>query len=78
MLWLIDGETLSQLTHDQLDQFVASSLQDNVIAARVSPSQKARICSSVKARSTVLAIGDGSNDVGMIREADLGVGMRGR
>ena len=28
-------------------------------------------------RKTILAIGDGANDVGMIQEADIGVGISG-
>lgn len=31
----------------------------------------------VKTGSTTLAIGDGANDVGMLQEADIGVGISG-
>ncbi|PIM99409.1 Phospholipid-translocating ATPase [Handroanthus impetiginosus] len=52
---------------------------DVVICCRVSPKQKASITRMVKEHSgkTILAIGDGANDVGMIQEADIGVGISG-
>jgi phospholipid-transporting ATPase len=51
-----------------------------VIACRVSPKQKGSIVKMVKEYQkgkTTLAIGDGANDVGMIMEADIGVGIAG-
>ena len=54
----------------------------SVIACRVSPAQKAGIVSMVKHGITptpvTLAIGDGANDVSMIQEAHLGVGISGK
>lgn len=49
-------------------------------SCRVTPAQKADVVLSVqKATGEVtLAIGDGANDVGMIRRANLGVGISGR
>ncbi len=76
--WLIEGSELHNLTDEQLKDFVKKAIDGNLIAARVSPSQKARICAAVKEFKNVMAVGDGSNDVGMIRTADLGIGMRGR
>jgi magnesium-transporting ATPase (P-type) len=53
-----------------------------VIACRVSPSQKALIVKMVKEgiapTPMTLAIGDGANDVGMIQEAHLGIGISGK
>ena len=52
-----------------------------VIACRVSPLQKASIVRMVKTskeRPVTLAIGDGANDVAMIHEARVGVGICGR
>ena len=50
-------------------------------ACRVSPSQKALIVRMVKRGIApppmTLAIGDGANDVGMIQEAHLGIGISG-
>ncbi|KAL0489753.1 phospholipid-transporting ATPase [Acrasis kona] len=52
-----------------------------VICCRVSPDQKAFIVSMVRKyipSCITLAIGDGANDVGMIRTAHLGVGIIGQ
>ena len=50
-----------------------------MVACRVSPSQKAEICKCVKRflQKTTLCIGDGANDVAMILEAHVGVGIAG-
>lgn len=50
-----------------------------VLCCRVSPLQKARVVELVKASTaaTLLAIGDGANDVGMIQAAHVGVGLSG-
>ena len=52
-----------------------------VLACRVSPKQKADIVNMVKLRFTdkvSLAIGDGANDVNMILQAHVGVGIAGK
>jgi phospholipid-transporting ATPase len=52
-----------------------------VIACRVSPLQKASLVRMVKRdpmQPVTLAIGDGANDVGMIHEAKVGVGINGK
>jgi len=51
----------------------------SVVACRMQPNQKAMIVNLVKTTQKVvtLAIGDGANDEQMIREADVGVGIRG-
>ena len=54
---------------------------DVVLACRVSPKQKADIVNMVKERhptKTTLAIGDGANDVAMILQAHVGVGILGK
>ncbi|NXU56235.1 AT8B3 ATPase, partial [Turnix velox] len=50
-----------------------------VICCRVTPKQKALIVQLVKKhkRAITLAIGDGANDVNMIKTADIGVGISG-
>ncbi|XP_009874685.1 PREDICTED: phospholipid-transporting ATPase IK, partial [Apaloderma vittatum] len=50
-----------------------------VICCRVTPKQKALIVQLVKKHKKVvtLAIGDGANDVNMIKTADIGVGISG-
>jgi magnesium-transporting ATPase (P-type) len=52
-----------------------------VIACRVSPLQKAALVRMVKAapgNPVTLGIGDGANDVGMIHESRVGIGISGR
>lgn len=78
---VIDGKALEiALQSDVKDQFLRLAVNcASVICCRVSPKQKALITRSVKRYTgkTTLAIGDGANDVGMIQEADIGVGISG-
>lgn len=51
-----------------------------VVCCRVSPSQKADMVRMIKKTDksiTTLAIGDGANDVSMIMEAHIGIGLYG-
>lgn len=51
-----------------------------VICCRVSPSQKADVVRLIKEddpETITLSIGDGANDVSMIKEAHIGVGLFG-
>lgn len=53
----------------------------SVIVYRCSPAQKAEIVTLVKTRvkdSITLAIGDGANDVNMIQQAHVGIGIMGK
>jgi phospholipid-translocating ATPase len=51
----------------------------SVICCRVTPKQKAQLVRLVRdAGHLALAIGDGGNDVSMIQEAHVGVGIRGK
>jgi magnesium-transporting ATPase (P-type) len=54
----------------------------SVIACRLTPLQKQQLVALVKndtvPKATTLSIGDGANDVSMIREADVGVGIFGK
>lgn len=57
-----------------------SKTVDAVICCRVSPSQKADVVRLIKQDdpgTITLAIGDGANDVSMIREAHIGIGLFG-
>uniref|UniRef100_A0A8C1RBG8 Phospholipid-transporting ATPase n=1 Tax=Cyprinus carpio TaxID=7962 RepID=A0A8C1RBG8_CYPCA len=51
-----------------------------VICCRVTPKQKANVVSLVKRykKAVTLSIGDGANDVNMIKTADIGVGISGQ
>jgi len=51
-----------------------------VLACRVSPKQKGEVVALVKDKfpdKATLAIGDGANDVAMIMEAHVGLGIAG-
>lgn len=54
----------------------------SVICCRCSPQQKRTLTEGVKKykhkKESVLGIGDGGNDVGMIQAADVGVGIVGK
>ncbi len=51
-----------------------------MLCCRVSPKQKSDVVALAKANTPniTLAIGDGANDVPMIMEAHIGVGIRGK
>ncbi|CAK7208943.1 phospholipid transporting ATPase [Sporothrix bragantina] len=78
---VIDGFTLRYALTDELSQkFLLLCKQcKSVLCCRVSPAQKAAVCALVKNGLDVmtLSIGDGANDVAMIQEADVGVGIAG-
>jgi phospholipid-translocating ATPase len=78
---VIDGFTLRWVLSDALKQkFLLLCKQcKSVLCCRVSPAQKAAVVSMVKNGLDVitLSIGDGANDVAMIQEADVGVGIAG-
>jgi phospholipid-translocating P-type ATPase (flippase) len=76
------GDALEIMLRDEYvdDFFTLASACQSVICCRVSPSQKAAVVRMMRVRSgkVTLAIGDGANDVGMITEADVGVGISGK
>ncbi|CAI9113448.1 OLC1v1014052C1 [Oldenlandia corymbosa var. corymbosa] len=78
---IIDGKALSfALEHDMKDVFFELAIScATVICCRSTPKQKALVTRLVKGKTgrTTLAIGDGANDVGMLQEADIGVGISG-
>ncbi|KAK7349266.1 hypothetical protein VNO77_06499 [Canavalia gladiata] len=78
---IIDGKTLTYALEDDMKHLFLGLAVDcaSVICCRVSPKQKALVTRLVKQGTgkTTLAIGDGANDVGMIQEADIGVGISG-
>lgn len=64
-----------------IDLFLPLALKcRSVILSRVSPFMKASVVAAVKKYpgTVTLAIGDGANDVGMIQEAHVGIGINGR
>ena len=82
---VIEGAALKHLLGDPLLEeilFAVASSCEAVIACRVSPQQKALLVNLVRHNVTpepiTLAIGDGANDVGMIQEAHVGIGISGK
>uniref|UniRef100_M4D7K9 Phospholipid-transporting ATPase n=1 Tax=Brassica campestris TaxID=3711 RepID=M4D7K9_BRACM len=78
---IIDGKSLAYALEDDM-KYIFLELATgcaSVICCRSSPKQKALVTRLVKTGSgqTTLAIGDGANDVGMLQEADIGVGISG-
>ena len=80
---VVDGRTLANIISDK---FISRRFFDigvkakSVVCCRVSPLQKAEVVAIVKRNrraSITLAIGDGANDVSMIKEAHIGVGIQG-
>ncbi|EGG00206.1 putative aminophospholipid translocase [Melampsora larici-populina 98AG31] len=78
---VIDGDTLRYALDSSLKaNFLALTVQcETVVCCRVSPAQKALTVKLVKEGrgAMTLAIGDGANDVAMIQEAHIGVGIAG-
>ncbi|XP_072958712.1 putative phospholipid-transporting ATPase 9 isoform X1 [Typha angustifolia] len=78
---IIDGKSLAYaLEDDAKNLFLQLALScGSVICCRSSPKQKALVTRLVKegTRKVTLAIGDGANDVGMLQEADIGIGISG-
>ncbi|CAI9763197.1 unnamed protein product [Fraxinus pennsylvanica] len=78
---IIDGKSLSFVLDKNLEHaFLEIAIScASVICCRSTPKQKALVTRLVKMGTgkTTLAIGDGANDVGMLQEADIGVGISG-
>nr|CAI5827527.1 unnamed protein product [Callosobruchus analis] len=78
---IIDGKTLSLVLSPRLrDMFMKLCLSCKVvICCRVSPIQKSEVVENVRknTKAVTLAIGDGANDVAMIRKAHVGIGISG-
>ena len=80
---IVTGETLSKITENKNTTTLFAhlfNLSDTIISCRVSPNQKAQLVKIIKLlnpNKSTLAIGDGANDVGMILEADVGIGIQG-
>ncbi|KAK9764787.1 hypothetical protein K7432_007425 [Basidiobolus ranarum] len=79
---VIDGNALTTIVEDQNcnEQFMKlCMLAHTVVCCRVTPSQKCQVVTTIKEKGFVtLSIGDGGNDVLMIQQANVGVGIRGR
>ncbi|KAL6192981.1 hypothetical protein ACLB2K_034066 [Fragaria x ananassa] len=78
---IIDGKSLAYALEDDIKSLFLELAMGcaSVICCRSSPKQKALVTRLVKSGTgkTTLAIGDGANDVGMLQEADIGIGISG-
>ncbi len=81
---VVDGQTLSYIEGDETLSYLFFDLAvtvDSVICCRASPGQKASLVKQIRnkvKKSVTLAIGDGANDVAMIQEAHVGIGITGK
>lgn len=81
---VINGITLTWALEESLDMrrlfFSLAYIAESCICCRVSPAQKMQIVQLAKENGPwiTLAIGDGANDVSMIQEAHIGVGIAGK
>ena len=80
---LVDEKALLTINDDELIQHIFLEIAKDavaVICCRVSPIQKSQVVKMMKnydPSAITLAIGDGGNDVSMIMEAHIGVGIYG-
>jgi phospholipid-translocating ATPase len=81
---VIDGQTLAMIEENMALESLFYDLAikaDSVVCCRASPSQKAKLVKAIRHRvknSVTLAIGDGANDIAMIQEAHVGIGLTGK
>ncbi|KAK6350040.1 hypothetical protein TWF696_006289 [Orbilia brochopaga] len=81
---VVDGATLGVIEDsEELSHlfFEFTVNVDSVICCRASPNQKAGLVRSIRKKvkkAVTLAIGDGANDIAMIQEAQVGVGITGK
>jgi phospholipid-translocating ATPase len=80
-LLIIDGDSLDiALKHHEAIFFGVSKNAPSVVCCRCSPTQKRIIVKTIKkyVDARTAAVGDGGNDVAMIQEADVGIGIVGK
>ncbi|KAL8683886.1 MAG: hypothetical protein Q9186_000229 [Xanthomendoza sp. 1 TL-2023] len=81
---VIDGQTLGRVEADPVVKqlfFELAALVDTLICARASPANKASLVHAIRKKvkhAITLAIGDGANDIAMIQEAHVGIGITGK
>ena len=80
-LFIIDGDSLDlALKHCESHFFNTVMQALSVVCCRCSPTQKRIIVKTIKkyTDARTAAVGDGGNDVAMIQEADVGIGIVGK
>lgn len=81
---VVDGQTLQIIRDDETIKqlFIElATLADSVICCRAAPDQKKWLVSAIRRKvknAVTLAIGDGANDIAMIQEAHVGIGIAGK
>ena len=81
---IIDGKTLDVILESEeliFQFFDVAMLAPCLCVCRCSPTQKAdlvRLLKKFSGGKRIAAVGDGGNDVGMILEADVGIGIVGK
>jgi len=81
-IFIIDGDTLDlALKNCENELFTTAMQAPSVVCCRCSPTQKRIIVKNIKkyiGDGRTAAVGDGGNDVAMIQEADVGIGIVGK
>lgn len=80
---IVDGGTLKHITEDEevcQRFFEVTKAAKSVCICRCSPTQKAIVARNIKEHTQmcVACVGDGGNDVSMIQEANVGLGIVGK
>ena len=80
---IIEGSSINTcIDNEEISKIFYELIKDSrfLICCRSSPSQKSKIVNFIKQNSNelTLAIGDGGNDVSMIRAAHVGIGIFGK
>ena len=80
-LFIIDGDSLDIALKYLENEFFTTAMKAlSVVCCRCSPTQKRIIVKTIKkyTNARTAAVGDGGNDVAMIQEADVGIGIVGK
>ena len=80
---IIEGSAIDKCIEDEkISELFYELIKDSrsLICCRASPSQKSKVVNFIKKKSDelTLAIGDGGNDVNMIKAAHVGIGIFGK
>ncbi|EKD16506.1 aminophospholipid-translocating ATPase [Drepanopeziza brunnea f. sp. 'multigermtubi' MB_m1] len=81
---VVDGQTLADIEGNPtlMEEFFKLVIAANsIICCRASPTQKAFLVKTIRTKvkgSITLAVGDSANDIAMIQEAHVGIGISGK
>lgn len=78
---IIDGRSLQIMIDNFMSEFIKfAATLDAVVCCRCTPTQKALVARNLRMLTShrVACIGDGGNDVSMITEANVGIGIVGK